>query len=223
MKRFLDYSGLEQVLAKIKAAIAKLGGGLTYKGVVDNVDKLPIISASSSAVGWVYTIREAGQTTSAFAEGEGTLFEDFTQVAVIYDSTTGFKYTILGTIFEDTVNVVFGDTPPTVSSECVWIYTGSTLLDTYTIAKFNKYLNPYTSYLFEKNASGGYTRSTDTQMQETKSYYRASALRYKGDIYYTTGGGKWDLISHGSGYIEDIETVSTAQIDTIFEQLFKNA
>lgn len=222
MKRFLDYNGLSQVLARIKAAINKLGGALTYKGVVDTVDNLPLLAAASPSAGWVYTIKQAGVTNDQFVEDTGTAFEAFTQVAVIYDSSVGYKYTIMGTIFGDEINVIFSDTTPVSTGKCVYVYTGNKAVPSYTIVTYNEYLNPSANYLYEKKSTGGYTLTSDTSMQENKSYYRAYSSKLPGDIYYTTGGGTWTLLTHGESYVDEHSTVTENQIDWIFEQVFKN-
>ncbi len=222
MKRFLDYSGLNQVLARIKAAIDKLGGALTYKGVVDSVSDLPLLVATSPRAGWVYTIKQAGSTNDQFVEDLGTPFEAFTQVAVIYDDIVGYRYTIMGTIFTDTTNVIFSDATPITKDECVYVYTGTNSTASYTIVKYNKYLNPSADRLYERNASGSYTLTSDTIMQTSKSYYKSNITKYTGDVYYTSNGSTWVLVTHGCDYIDEHSTATESQIDLIFEQIFEN-
>lgn len=67
-KRYLDYEGLTELVAKIKDYVGD-AGKLEFKGTVIDVAHLPNLAAQK--IGYMYTVQAAGKTTADFTDGAG--------------------------------------------------------------------------------------------------------------------------------------------------------
>jgi hypothetical protein len=67
-KKYLDYAGLVEYDKKIKEYIDDIGH-VEFKGAVANVSSLPALA--DQKIGWMWTIKSEGITTSDFTDGAG--------------------------------------------------------------------------------------------------------------------------------------------------------
>lgn len=79
-KKYLDYEGLTELVAKIKEFVGD-AGKLEFKGTVIDVAHLPNVAAQK--IGYMYTVQTAGVTTADFVEGENLKVAANSEVAAI--------------------------------------------------------------------------------------------------------------------------------------------
>lgn len=79
-KRYLDYEGLTELVAKIKEFVGD-AGKLEFKGTVIDVAHLPNVAAQK--IGYMYTVQTAGKTTADFTDGAGKTIAANSEVAAV--------------------------------------------------------------------------------------------------------------------------------------------
>lgn len=79
-KRYLDYEGLTELVAKIKEFVGD-AGKLEFKGTVIDVAHLPSVAAQK--IGYMYTVQTAGVTTADFTDGAGKTIAANSEVAAV--------------------------------------------------------------------------------------------------------------------------------------------
>lgn len=79
-KKYLDYEGLTELVAKIKEYVGD-AGKLEFKGTVIDVAHLPNIAAQK--IGYMYTVQAAGVTTADFTDGAGKTIAANSEVAAV--------------------------------------------------------------------------------------------------------------------------------------------
>ncbi len=79
-KRYLDYEGLTELVAKIKEFVGD-AGKLEFKGTVIDVAHLPSLAAQK--IGYMYTVQAAGVTTADFTDGTGKTIAANSEVAAV--------------------------------------------------------------------------------------------------------------------------------------------
>lgn len=79
-KRYLDYEGLTELVAKIKEFVGD-AGKLEFKGTVADVAHLPSVAAQK--IGYMYTVQAAGVTTADFTDGAGKTIAANSEVAAV--------------------------------------------------------------------------------------------------------------------------------------------
>ena len=79
-KKYLDYEGLTELVAKIKDYVGD-AGKLEFKGTVIDVAHLPGVAAQK--IGYMYTVQTAGVTTADFTDGAGKTIAANSEVAAV--------------------------------------------------------------------------------------------------------------------------------------------
>lgn len=79
-KKYLDYEGLTELVAKIKDYVGD-AGKLEFKGTVIDVAHLPSLAAQK--IGYMYTVQAAGVTTADFTDGAGKTIAANSEVAAV--------------------------------------------------------------------------------------------------------------------------------------------
>ncbi len=79
-KKYLDYEGLTELVAKIKEFVGD-AGKLEFKGTVIDVAHLP--SVATQKIGYMYTVQTAGVTTADFTDGAGKAIAANSEVAAV--------------------------------------------------------------------------------------------------------------------------------------------
>lgn len=84
--KYLDYAGLQRLVANIDKKYAKIEA-LVFKGSVQGISNLPNLAELKA--GWMYNVTVGGGTTSDFIEGAGHIVGDGENVAVV-ELITGY-------------------------------------------------------------------------------------------------------------------------------------
>ena len=79
-KKYLDYEGLTELVAKIKDYVGD-AGKLEFKGTVIDVAHLPGVAAQK--IGYMYTVQTAGVTTADFTDSAGKTIAANSEVAAV--------------------------------------------------------------------------------------------------------------------------------------------
>lgn len=173
-KQFLDYEGLQELVAKIKEKYATIKAFI-FKGTVANIAALPPIADQKP--GYVYNVTKGGTTTADFDIGAGHTLRDGDNVVAINNGTDAvpiMKWDILGATFVIEDRLQFGDTfPSEPENDQTFLYMGDT---TYTYTNVSATLtpsdNPSTASYFEYDEiNNEYNPSADLYVDESKTYY----------------------------------------------------
>lgn len=173
-KQFLDYEGLQELVAKIKEKYATIKAFI-FKGTVANIAALPAIADQKP--GYVYNVTKGGTTTADFDIGAGHPLRDGDNVVAINNGTDAvpiMKWDILGATFVIEDRLQFGDTfPSEPENDQTFLYMGDT---TYTYTNVSATLtpsdNPSTASFFEYDeVNNEYNPSADLYVDESKTYY----------------------------------------------------
>lgn len=173
-KQFLDYEGLQELVAKIKEKYATIKAFI-FKGTVANIAALPAIADQKP--GYVYNVTKGGTTTADFDIGAGHPLRDGDNVVAINNGTDAvpiMKWDILGATFIIEDRLQFGDTfPSEPENDQTFLYMGDT---TYTYTNVSATLtpsdNPSTASYFEYDeVNNEYNPSADLYVDESKTYY----------------------------------------------------
>jgi hypothetical protein len=173
-KQFLDYEGLQELVAKIKEKYATIKAFI-FKGTVANIAALPAIADQKP--GYVYNVTKGGTTTADFDIGAGHPLRDGDNVVAINNGTDAvpiMKWDILGATFVIEDRLQFGDTfPSEPENDQTFLYMGDT---TYTYTNVSATLtpsdNPSTDSYFEYDeVNNEYNPSADLYVDESKTYY----------------------------------------------------
>ena len=139
-KQFLDYEGLQELVAKIKEKYATIKAFI-FKGTVANIAALPAIADQKP--GYVYNVTKGGTTTADFDIGAGHPLRDGDNVVAINNGTDAvpiMKWDILGATFIIEDRLQFGDTfPSEPENDQTFLYMGDT---TYTYTNVSATLTP---------------------------------------------------------------------------------
>lgn len=177
-KQFLDYEGLQELVAKIKEKYATIKAFI-FKGTVANIAGLPAIAEQKP--GYVYNVTKGGTTTADFEIGAGHPLRDGDNVVAINTGTDAvpvMKWDILGATFVIEDRLQFGDTMPSEpENDQTFLYMGDT---TYTYTNVTATLtpddNPSTDGYYEYDeANDEYSLSADDHVDESKTYYSFTA------------------------------------------------
>lgn len=191
-KKYLDYDGLTELVAKIKELIDQIGH-VTFKGTVADVASLPALSGVTD--GWMYMITDAGTTTADFVEGAGVAFKANTEVVKVTVSNTP-KWALLGTIFDVDDRLQYGVTmPATPADGDTFLYTGETTYKVYP-GTLTAASNPSALGLYEQSGTA-YVLTSDTEPETvykawsdgTDTYFTKAAEPAASDTLYTISGG----------------------------------
>lgn len=213
VKKYLDLEGLQHFLAKTDERYASIQA-LVYKGVVADIAHLPTVA--DEEIGNMYTVTTGGTTTADFVEGAGKDLQDGENVVAVNTGTDAdpvMKWDILGGVFKITDRLQFVETMPADPvDEQIVLYLGDT---TYTYAEVTPVgtENPQELGWYEL-VSGEYVLSTDTTVDNEKTYYERTGEEFvQGVIYkYNATAQEWDSLNSG-----DIMTaITNLEIDALF-------
>lgn len=212
-KKYLDYVGLQEVVAKIEEKYAPISA-LEFKGVKANIAALPNIA--NEAVGNMYTVTTGGTTTADFVEGAGKKLQDGENVVAVNVSSTStpdMKWDIIGGVFEIEDRLQFGSAmPASPTNGQTFLYMGDT---TYTYDEVTPAgtENPQAEGWYVSDGAGGYTATTDTEVQSGTTYYQKNEQYVTGVIYvYSSTSSSWVAQSSGDTMIP----ITNVEIDALF-------
>ena len=212
-KKYLDLVGLQEVVAKIEEKYAPISA-LEFKGVKANIAALPNIA--NEAVGNMYTVTTGGTTTADFVEGAGKKLQDGENVVAVDVSSTStpdMKWDIIGGVFEIEDRLQFGSAMPAAPTNGqTFLYMGDT---TYTYDEVTPAgtENPQAEGWYVSDGAGGYTATTDTEVQSGTTYYQKNEQYVTGVIYvYSSTSSSWVAQSSGDTMIP----ITNVEIDALF-------
>ena len=212
-KKYLDLVGLQEVVAKIEEKYAPISA-LEFKGVRANIAALPNIA--NEAVGNMYTVTTGGTTTADFVEGAGKKLQDGENVVAVDVSSTStpdMKWDIIGGVFEIEDRLQFGSAmPASPTNGQTFLYMGDT---TYTYDEVTPAgtENPQAEGWYVSDDAGGYTATTDTEVQSGTTYYQKNEQYVTGVIYvYSSTSSSWVAQSSGDTMIP----ITNVEIDALF-------
>lgn len=214
-KKFLDYEGLQELVAKIKENFAQTGA-FSFKGTVATVAGLPALTGTGHAeAGDVYMFTADATTSADFVEGSGAVINQYDEVACVDSDGAGtLKWCILGPVFDVSDKLTFGSSLPASPSDGdTFLYLGNTTY-TYTSVTPEGSENPSEEGWYVSDGSGGYVVTSDTTVQSGTTYYTRTEQYVKGVIYvYNASGSEWVAQSSGDTMI----AITTSEIDALFE------
>lgn len=214
-KQYLDYAGLTELVAKIKALVGD-AGHIVFKGTVADVAHLPTLN-STQAVGYMYTITAEGTTTADFTDGAGLHVAANSEVAVVEVDVSGTmtkKWCLLGPIFDVADKLTFGSTmPANPANGDTFLYLGDT---TYVYT-------PVTPEGTEDPAALGWYHSTDGETWSAATEHTPDTTTYQyatkdeqyleGVVYvYDSTASKWNAKKAG----DEISAIPVADVDALF-------
>lgn len=212
-KKYLDYTGLQEVVAKINEKYAPISA-LEFKGVKANIAALPTVA--DEAVGNMYTVTTGGTTTSDFVEGAGKKLQDGENVVAVNVSSTStpdMKWDIIGGVFEIEDRLQFGSTmPASPTNGQTFLYMGDT---TYTYDEVTPVgtENPQEEGWYVSDGGTGYELTTDSTVQQGTTYYQKNEQYVTGVIYvYSSTSSSWVAQSSGDTMIP----ITNVEIDALF-------
>lgn len=226
VKTFLDYPGLQEVIAKIKENYAPIQA-LEYKGTVPTISALPTVA--NEAAGNMYNIVSGGLITADFVEyeaGEPKKIPDGTNVAAVNtetdpDQPAVMKWDILPGVFNLDDRLQFGDTMPTteLTDGRIFLYLGPTTY-TYDAVTPTGTEDPSALGWYEYDAgTDTYSLSEDTEVQSGTSYFVKNEQYVTGVIYkyvedaLVPANSRWVAQSSGDTFVR----ITEAQIDALFD------
>ena len=212
-QKYLSYDGLVELVAKIHEKYAPIKAFI-YLGSVQNVAALPSVAGVRN--GGIYNVEEESTTTADFVEGAGKKLQAGENVVAVNTGTEAdpiMKWDILGGVFDFTDRLQFGDTMPStdLTAGRTFLYLGDT---TYTYSEVTPTgdENPQALGWYEL-VSDEYVLSTDTTVDDQKTYYTRAEQYVKGVIYkYNTSTSSWDAQSSGDIMV----AITNSEIDALF-------
>lgn len=214
-KKYLDYEGLQELVAKIKENFAKTGA-FSFKGTVATVAGLPALTGTGHAEkGDVYMFTAAATTTADFIEGAGKPISPYDEVACMDSDGAGtLKWCILGPVFDVSDKLTFGSSLPASPEDGdTFLYLGNTTY-TYHAVSDPSGKNPQAEgWYVDAKGGDGYAATINTTPQSGTTYYTRSEQYVKGVIYvYNASGSEWVAQSSGDTMI----AITTAEVDALF-------
>lgn len=210
-KKYLDYDGLCELVAKIEEKYAPIQA-LTFKGTVATISALPTVSGVDA--GSVYNVTTGGTTTADFVEGAGQVLQDGENVVAVNTGTEALpvmKWDILGGVFDISDRLQFGSSmPASPESGQTFLYLGET---TYTYGAVTPVgtENPSEMGWYEFDGTD-YTLTSDTTVQSGTSYFAKNEQYVKGVIYVYSGSA-WVAQSSGDTFT----AITNVEIDALFD------
>jgi len=209
-KKYLDYAGLTELVAKIKELLED-AGKLEFKGSVATVNLLPTLSEQK--VGWMYTVQAEGETTADFVEGAGERIAPNSEVAVVDISGTK-KWALLGPIFDVSDKLSFGSAMPANPEDGqTFLYLGNTTYTYHSISDPDPDADPAAEGWYVSDGDGGYTPATDHEVQDGTTYFTQAEEFKKGVIYvYNESGTEWIAQPAGDVFV----AITNGEVDALF-------
>lgn len=216
-KKYLDYEGLRELVAKIKENFAKTGA-LIFKGTVATVADLPplysITGAGLEEVGDVYMFTADATTTADFLEGAGKHINTYDEVACIDSDGAGtLKWCILGPVFDVSDKLTFGSSLPASPADGdTFLYLGNTTYAYHRVSDPSGKNPREEGWYIDAKGGDGYAAAAETTPHSDTTYYTRSEY-VKGVIYvYNASGSEWVAQSSGDTMI----AITTAEVDALF-------
>lgn len=216
-KKYLDYEGLQTLVALIKANFAP-AGALQYIGSVATVSELPALTGTGAAkAGHIYSFSAEATTTADFVEGAGKTINQYDEVVCVNTTpsspTATLKWQILGPVFDVSDRLQFVQTMPASPSDGQTVlYLGNTTYTYHSVTPEGTE-NPSEQGWYVSNGSGGYVLTSDTTVQSGTTYYTRTEQYQQGVIYvYNASGTEWIAKSSGDTMV----AIATTEITSLF-------
>lgn len=211
-KKYLDYEGLQVLVAQIKANFSKTGA-LIFKGTVATTGALPPFTGDGHVeIGDVYMFTANAVTTSDFREGAGQPINIYDEVVCV-NTGSALKWQILGPVFNVSDRLQFGNVLPAdpVNAQ-TFLYMGpSTYSFTEVIPEGTE--NPSEEGWYVSDGAGGYELTSDTSIQSGTTYYIRNEQYVHGVIYvYDSVGSAWVAQSSGDTMV----AITAAEVEVLF-------
>lgn len=213
-KKYLDYEGLQVLVAQIKAHFARTGA-LIFQDTVATVSALPTLTADK--IGYVYMFTADAITSADFVEGAGKPINQYDEVVCVNTGSEAspiLKWQILGPVFDISGCLQFGNAfPANPTDEQTFLYMGSTTYTYHSVTPEGTE-NPSELGWYVSDGAGGYVLTTDTTVQSGTAYYERSEEYVHGVIYvYSTSEAAWVAQSSGDTMV----AIAGAEIEAMFE------
>lgn len=220
-KQYLDYPGLEEVIAKIKEKYAPIQA-VQYKGAVATISSLPTVAGAH--VGDMYNVITGGTTTADFVEGSGHKIADGANVVAVNtepDETLPavMKWDLFPGIFnvEDRLQFGFAMPDTDLTDGRIFLYLGNTTY-TFDAVADPTGKSPKAEGWFEIDTPitdpPTYHLSTDEEPQVGTTYFQKNEQYVQGVIYkYDLTNTTWVAQNSGDTFVP----ITKAQIDALFE------
>ena len=214
MAKYLDYAGLQELVTKINEKYAPIQA-IQYKGSVADVAHLPTVS--ETAIGSMYNIVAQGTPTSDFVEGAGKKVEAGSNVIAVNTASEGdpvvMKWDLANGIINVDDRLQFGTAMPQTDlvDGRTFLYLGE---DTFEYNEVSDPTgNPQEKGYYEEVSAGVYELTTDTTVDDQKTYYTKDPVLVKGIIYkYNLTDTEWVAQNEASEMIP----ILNSEIDALF-------
>lgn len=215
MSKFLDYTGLQELVLKINEKFAPIQA-IQYRGSVQDVASLPTLATTS--IGSMYNIVEQGTTTADFVEGAGKKIEAGSNVIAVNTELDPaqpaiMKWDLANGIINVDDRLQFGTAMPVTDlvEGRTFLYLGEDTFEYNAVA--NPTGNPREKGYYVEDGSGGYKVTTDTTVQSGVTYYTKDPVLVKGIIYkYDLTNTKWVAQNEAS----EMTPILNSEIDALF-------
>lgn len=113
--QYVDKQGVETILKLLKNKISSIVDAVVFRGTVNSVADLPLLSDADIKPGDMYTVLTESQTTTDFVEGAGETIDPYTEVVVVNQGTVlnpEYKWYVLGNVFTTKDKISYGTSLP---------------------------------------------------------------------------------------------------------------
>lgn len=113
--QYVDKQGVEAILKLLKNKISSIVDAVVFRGTVNSVADLPLLSDADVKPGDMYTVLTESQTTADFVEGAGETIDPYTEVVVVNQGTVlnpEYKWYVLGNVFTTKDKISYGQSLP---------------------------------------------------------------------------------------------------------------
>lgn len=214
-RKYLDYTGLQELVAKIDENYAPVQA-LVFKGTVATISGLPTVSGQKE--GYMYNITTGGTTTADFVEGAGKDLRDGSNVAAINTGTDAdpvMKWDILPGVFNIDDRLQFGNSfPASPENGQTFLYMGSTTY-TYTAVTPEGSEDPATLGWYHSTDGGTtWTAATEHTPDTTTYQYATRAEKYIHGVIYVYSTALTDWVPQSTG--DTMVAITNGEIDALF-------
>lgn len=217
--KYLDLTGLTYFKSKLDEEYASIKA-FVFKGIVADVAHLPSLGVGTTQkVGFVYNVTAEGTTTADFVEGAGHPLQAGENVVVVDVSATStpeLKWDILGGVFDITDRLQFGDSMPANPTDGqTFLYMGEITYEYDEVTPVGTE-NPQALGWYEyDDVTGQYVLSSDTSVDNEKTYYTRGAEQYITGVIYVYDLATTSWVAQNSGDI--MVAITNGEIDALFD------
>lgn len=149
--QYVDKQGVETILKLLKNKISSIVDAVVFRGTVNSVADLPLLSDADIKPGDMYTVLTESQTTADFVEGAGETIDPYTEVVVVNQGTVlnpEYKWYVLGNVFTTKDKISYGQSLPSMPYDgMLFFYMGPDV----TTAGNELYSNSFYAYNESEN------------------------------------------------------------------------